>query len=68
MLRSYVGAISNPKHREAVILRFFQGWPIESNDENRPSLCTHFSRSPRQISTWFTKAYEEVRAAAGDRI
>lgn len=68
VLRSYVGAISNPKHREAVILRFFQGWPIESNDENRPSLCTHFSRSPRQISTWFTKAYEEVRAAAGDRI
>ena len=68
VLRKCVGAISNPKHREAVILRFFEGWPIKPNDENKPSLCAHFDRSARQISTWFARAYEEVRASAGDDI
>ncbi|RUL84032.1 RNA polymerase sigma factor [Tautonia sociabilis] len=68
VLRRCLGAISNPKHREAVVLRFFEGWPIVSKDKTKPSLCTHFGISDRQISNWFAKAFEEVRAMAGDSL
>lgn len=68
VLRRCVGAITNPKHREAVILRFFEGWPISPNNETKPSLCSHFGRSARQITNWFAEAYKEVRAAAGDSL
>jgi hypothetical protein len=68
VLRRCVGAITNPKHREAVILRFVVGWPISTNDESKPSLCSHFGRSARQITNWFAEAYKEVRAAAGDSL
>jgi hypothetical protein len=65
-LRKWIGAISNPKHREAVVLHYFEEWPIQCKDKAKPSLCTHFRISARQINNWFVKAFEEVRAAAGD--
>ena len=68
VLRRCLGAITNPRHREAVVLHFFEDWPIESKDKTKPSLCTHFRISARQINNWLAKAFEEVRAMAGDSL
>lgn len=61
-----LAAITNPLHREAVILHFLKDWPIKSNDPQIPTLSTHFGMSGRQIQNWITAAKEEMRTALGD--
>lgn len=63
-----LAAITNPLHREAVILHFLRDWPIKSNDPQIPTLSTHFGMSGRQIQNWITAAKEEMRTALGDPI
>lgn len=47
-------------YREAYILRFGEGWPIESTDGSGFSISDHFGRTPRTISTWLVKAREAI--------
>ncbi len=43
--------------REAVILHYLEGWQIESQDENEPTVCRKLNVSSRTIRNWF----KEVR-------
>lgn len=61
-----LAAVKNDQHREAVRLRFVEGWPITDEDPTQPTLCTHFRRSDRQIRNWIAVALEQMRAAIGE--
>jgi hypothetical protein len=53
--------VTNAKHREAVILRYLEGWPVTSRDPNQPCLTRHFKISARQIQKWMDIALEQMR-------
>ncbi len=63
-----LAAITNPLHHEAIVLHFYEGWPIKSTDPQLPTLSTHFGKSGRQIQNWITDAKKEMRTALGDLI
>lgn len=65
-IRQGLNAISNPLHREAVVLHHLEGWPIKSKIPDIPDLSTRFGKSDRQIQNWINKALEQMRAALGD--
>lgn len=67
-LRSGLAAIRDPRHREAVILHYLQGWPIFDKNTDIPTLCTHFGISARQIQNWMVTAFAQMRDAMGDVI
>ncbi len=65
-IRVGLDAIKDPRHREAVILHYLQGWPITDRDPSTPTLSSHFRVSGRQIHNWFKAAFAEMRQAMGD--
>ena len=60
-------AVKDPRHIEAVILRYVYNWPMVDKDPNKPTLTRHFGKSARQIQNWLADALEAMRAAIGDR-
>jgi hypothetical protein len=66
VIRRGLAAISNPLHRQAVVLHHLQDWPLSSKDPQIPTLSTHFGKSARQIQNWIATAFEEMRTALGD--
>ncbi len=67
-IRKALAAISNPLHREAVILHHLQGWQISSTASAIPTLSTHFKKSSRQIQNWLKAAMKQMRTALGESI
>jgi len=67
-IRKALAAVSNPLHREAVILHHLRGWQISSSDNAIPTLSTHFDKSPRQIQNWLKGAMKQMRTALGESI
>lgn len=67
-IRRGLAAVSNPLHREAVVLHYLQGWQLTNANKTIPTLSTHFGKSGRQIQNWLTKAIAEMRTALGDAI
>jgi hypothetical protein len=53
--------VTNPKHRETVILHFLRGWPIESKNPRQSCLTRHFKISARQIQTWIDTALQQMK-------
>lgn len=53
--------VTNPKHREAIILRYLQEWPITSKDPEESCLTRHFKLSARQIQTWIDAALRQMK-------
>jgi DNA-directed RNA polymerase specialized sigma24 family protein len=67
LVRSSLDAITDPRHREAVILRFEFGWPITDKDPTTPTLCGHFKRKERQIRNWLQTALDQMRESIGEK-
>jgi len=67
LIRAGLAAIKDSRHREAVILHYLEGWPITDKNPHKPTLCTHFRITARQISTWMKTALAEMRQAIGDK-
>jgi hypothetical protein len=57
-------AVKDPRHLEAVVLHYLQGWPIESK-KGIPNLVSHFKVSAQQIRKWIATALKEMREALG---
>jgi hypothetical protein len=53
--------VTNPRHREAVILRYLKGWPVTSQDPRLPCLTRRFKVSARQIQKWINIALEQMK-------
>jgi hypothetical protein len=66
LLNKGLDAITDNRHRQAILLRFEHGWQIRDNDPSTPTLSTHFDVSPRQIQNWIKTAVSEMRKAMGD--
>ena len=66
LIRRASTAVTDPRHLEAVILRYCQRWPITDRDPTKQTLATHFGMTGRQIRNWISKALAEMRDAIGD--
>lgn len=62
----YLNAITDPRHREAFILRRLNNWPFKDGPDGVPTLCERFKPiSERQIRNWIETAIKQMRAAHG---
>jgi hypothetical protein len=61
----YLNSVTDPRHREAFILRHLYNWPLKDGPDGAPTLCERFKMSDRQIRTWINTAIEQMRAAHG---
>lgn len=50
-----------PKQREAFILRYYDGWPIDPPKDGGPSLTAHFRATSRTIRYWFAQSERRLR-------
>jgi hypothetical protein len=57
--------VKDPRHLEALILRYVEGWPMTEADPDKPCLVRHFQVSARQIQTWINIAREQIREGLG---
>lgn len=63
----YLNAVTDPRHREAFILRHIYNWPLKDGPNGAPTLCERFKpTSDRQIRNWIKTAIEQMRAAHGE--
>lgn len=62
----YLHAVTDPRHREAFILRHLYDWPLKDGPAGAPTLCERFKMSDRQIRTWINTAIEQMRTAHGE--
>ena len=63
LLRRLLKAVTDRRHREAVILHYAHGLPITSRQRGQKTLKRHFRKDPRQIKYWIATAMKEIRAA-----
>jgi hypothetical protein len=63
----YLNAVTDPRHREAFILRYIYNWPLKDGPDGTPTLCERFKPvSDRQIRNWINTAIKQMRAAHGE--
>jgi hypothetical protein len=67
LLRRGLDAITDPRHREAVILRYEKEWPVSSGGEETDTISGWFDVSPRQIQNRIRKAVAQMRQAIGEK-
>jgi hypothetical protein len=65
-LLSALRTIKNPLHREAMILRYVDRWPIFDADPTVATLCTRYKKTARQIQNWLNAAKNQTLAVLGD--
>ena len=64
----YLKAVTDPRHREAFILRHIYNWPLKDGPDGAPTLCEKFKPvSDRQIRNWIKTASEQMREAHGEQ-
>jgi DNA-directed RNA polymerase specialized sigma24 family protein len=66
LVRTNLAAVTDPRHREAVVLCYLQEWPVTDKNPETPTLCTHFEKADRQIRNWMKAALNEMREAIGE--
>jgi DNA-directed RNA polymerase specialized sigma24 family protein len=67
LLLEQVERVSDPRHREAVILRFYGGWQIRDDDPTKPTLCKHFGVTAHTINNWIRGALAQIKEATGEK-
>lgn len=55
-----------PHIRTAFIMHYLDGYQIESNDPNVPTLAKHFNKSPRMIRNWLAQGVKIATGGAGE--
>ena len=68
LLRKAEAKIRDPRHFEALVLRYGYDWPIESEDPAEPTLSKKYNLSPRQIRNWIVSGLETLRVALGVKL
>jgi hypothetical protein len=65
LVRKAQEAVRDPRHYEALLLRYGHDWPIDSQDPNQPTLAKRYGVSARQIQNWIANGLENIRIALG---
>jgi hypothetical protein len=68
LLKKACQAVENKRHLEAFIMHYAHGWPIVSNDPERPDLVSRFNVTEGQMKHWLKKTMEIMREALGVEI
>lgn len=68
MIQRLLGAITDLRHREAVVLRYLKGWPVTAKQVDAPSLITYFKKKDRTIRNWLATAREQMGTVLGENI
>jgi DNA-directed RNA polymerase specialized sigma24 family protein len=53
-------AIRDKRHREAFVLRHFEGWQLETQEPDHPSLSDYFGVTDRTIRNWLRTAQADL--------
>jgi hypothetical protein len=61
------GAVEDPRHLEATILRCVYDWPFTEEDPSKPCLERRYNKNRRQIQNWITATLKVMAAAIGDK-
>lgn len=59
LIRSALATIDEP-YRTAFILRYYEGWPIESNDASVLTISSYFKKDPRTIRNWLKRVEQNL--------
>lgn len=54
-------------YRTAFILRYYEGWQIDSKDSSVPTLSRFFNKTPRTIHAWLAHAEDMLECWRGER-
>jgi len=65
LLLKALRAVTDPRHREAVILHHGHGIPITSSKRGQKCLTRRFRKKEREIRYWIDQAMQQMRAASG---
>ena len=65
LLLKALRAVTDRRHREAVILHHGRGIPIFSSKRGKKCLTRHFRKKEREIRYWIDQAMEQLRGALG---
>lgn len=57
-----LNAISDPRYKEAYILRHMHNWQIESDDLTKPTLSNYYGKTARTIRNWLQIAEQDLEA------
>lgn len=49
-------------YRTLVVLRYYDDWPVESNDPSVLTISRYYAKTPRTIRNWLNTADEQLRA------
>jgi hypothetical protein len=69
LVRRLLKAITDPRHRQAFILRKMREWPMWNADPGVPSVLHYFGlveSQRRTVQYWIERAEEEMREAYGE--
>jgi hypothetical protein len=68
-VRTALNGLTDKRHREAVILRLCEDWPIWRDDSSEATIYKYFGGSVtrRQIHNWIKGAMAKLRAAIGEK-
>ena len=68
LLLTALRAITDRRHREAVILHHGHGIPITSSKRGQKCLTRRFRKKEREIRYWIDQAMQQMRAALGIQV
>jgi len=68
LVQGSLEAITDPRHREAFLLRYGRDWPLTDQDPTVPTLCNRFKRKERQIRNWLQIALDQMRESLGENL
>ena len=66
LLREALGVLEEP-YRTAYLLRNGEGWQIESDDPDVPTIAEYFRKTPRTIRNWLAIAETQLKGWRNER-
>jgi DNA-directed RNA polymerase specialized sigma24 family protein len=59
LIKSGLSVLTEP-YKTAFLLRYYNGWPIRSNDPTEITISSHFNKTPRTVQNWLDTAEGEL--------
>jgi hypothetical protein len=66
LYREGLSSLKDP-YRTVFVLRFYEGWQIESVDSSEPTLSRYFGKTPRTIRSWLMQAEQMLERWRGEQ-
>jgi hypothetical protein len=66
LIEKGLAAVDDPRIRQALLLHFYEEWPIWSNDPDKESVARHFGVTRRQAKRMIEIGLQLMRSAIGE--